>query len=421
MSKFENYHNAVLFLESLFNIPKAEYMDARIHTPLYLKRSQILINKLNINLNQFKIIHIAGTSGKGSTVAMTHQVLYKAGKKVGSFYSPHPTTSIERIKVNNKYISPNDFAKLMDKIKSKVKEMYLDPKIGMPSYFEIFFALALLYFEQQKCEYLIIETGCGGEFDATNIIKNPKITAITNVGLDHTHILGNTLEKIAKTKGGIIKKGSTFYTTEKRKTLLKIFQNICHKKKAKFIPLIPNKNPLINNTLLVTQICQKLDVKQDITKALKNFSLPCRFETIQKNPRVVLNGAHNFDKIKSAVDNLKTLEFNNLYLILTLNENKDIRRIINYLKKALKTKTHIYLTRHLISNRTCADLKLMYNLFPSKANFKKHIFLDPHQALKEAIKKTKHNDLILITGSFYLAGELRKNWIPEEQILKNNC
>ncbi|MFH1956238.1 MAG: Mur ligase family protein, partial [Patescibacteria group bacterium] len=205
----------------------------------YLKRTEQLIKKLKINLNQFKFIHIAGTSGKGTVTAMVHQILHQAGYKIGSFYSPHPTTSIERIRVGVDYISPSDFVKILDKIKPVLEEMYSENRRGakfwntrfsgscvptiMPSYFEIFFALALLYFKRKKCEYVILETGCGGEFDATNIIKKPLITAITNIGFDHTQLLGNTLQKIAKTKAGIIKPGSIFLTTEKIKAILKIF------------------------------------------------------------------------------------------------------------------------------------------------------------------------------------------------------
>ncbi|MFH1899893.1 MAG: Mur ligase family protein, partial [Patescibacteria group bacterium] len=377
------------------------------------------------NLNQFKFIHIAGTSGKGTVTAMVHQILHQAGYKIGSFYSPHPTTSIERIYAGANYISPSDFVKMLDKIKPSIEDVYLNSKYGLPSYFEILFALALLYFQQKKCEYVVLEAGCGGEFDATNIIKKPLITAITNIGFDHTQLLGNTLQKIAKTKAGIIKPGSIFLTTEKRKAILKIFQSVCYKTNAKFIPLISSKNTLTSNTMLATQICEKLHIKQEaISMDLKNFSLSCRFEIAQKNPTVILDGAHNFDKIKSTVDNLQNLEFKKLFLIFTLNENKDVKRIINYIageQKFVPLQTNIYITRHLVSSRTCADLKLMYNLFlDANKKLKPKIFLDPWQALKQAIKKAGKHDLILITGSFYLAGELRKKWISEEKILKNN-
>lgn len=405
---FNNYFQAVKFLESIPNIPKPELMRSK-GSSFYLHRTRELIKNLNIDLKQFKYIHIAGTSGKGSTTAMVHQILYAAGKKVGSFYSPHPTTSIERIKVGSKYISPHNFAKLINKIKPALNKMYTDSKYGIPSYFEIFFALALLYFRQKKCEYIILETGCGGEFDATNIIKKPLITAITNIGFDHTHLLGNTLKKIATTKSKIIKPKSIFITTEQRPHLLKIFENECKHKHAAY------RICAGSNAILASAICQHLNIKKEyINTSLKSFSLPCRFEIIQANPTIILDGAHNSDKMKSTVDNLKKLKYNKLHLIFTLNENKNVKKIISIIAPHAN---YAYITRHLTISRPCADLKFMYNLF-SSANSK--IFIDPWQALVSALKSASKNDLILITGSFYLAGELRKNWIPEKQILKDN-
>ena len=202
---FDNYYKAVKYLESLSNLSGPDYMQARFRNEFYLLRTKELIKELKIDLNQFKFVHVAGTSGKGSVTAMVHSILNQAGEQIGSFYSPHPTTSIERIRVNDKYISADDFAGLVEKIKRVINKMYVEGKYGKPGYFEIFFGLALLYFQKKKCSYVVLETGCGGEFDATNIIKKPLVTAITNIGYDHTQLLGKTLEKIAKTKAGIIK------------------------------------------------------------------------------------------------------------------------------------------------------------------------------------------------------------------------
>lgn len=463
----KNYHQTIKYLESLKNISHKDYMQNRHQDgKFFLLRMQEFINKLNINLKQFKFIHIGGTSGKGTTTAMVHNILCQDNKKVGSYYSPHPTTTIERIKMGKKFISPNNFVKIFNKLRPVIKDMENNSKYGAPSYFEILLAIALKYFENKQCDYVILEVGCGGEFDATNIIPTPKICAITNIGLDHTHLLGKTLIKIATTKAGIIKNNSKFITTEKRPHILKIFKKICQQKKAKFIPLNSNPSNVIeNNILLATKITEKLGVKKEIIKrGIKQTSLSCRFEIIQKNPLVILDGAHNLDKIKSTFNNLKNINFDKLYLIFTLNDNKDIKKIIKYiahevyperqrqeepkdpvvnqtniktnqiLKSHYKNNTEIILTKHLVDERECADLKMMQKLFqttfgqinnneaPLKRvrNFNIKIINDPHQALNQILKKARQNDLILITGSFYLAGELRKKWISEEKILEVN-
>ncbi|OIO17832.1 hypothetical protein COT27_03125 [Candidatus Kuenenbacteria bacterium CG08_land_8_20_14_0_20_37_23] len=421
MPKFEKYQQSVRFLESLSNLPILDYMRSQRRSSFYLKRTATLVRKLNINLTQFKFIHIAGTSGKGSTVSMVHQSLLAAGKKVGSFYSPHPTTSVERIKVGKKYIQYNAFAKLLDKIKPIMDQVALDDRLGgAPSYFEIFFAIALLYFEEKKCEYVILEVGCGGAFDATNIIPRPLVTAITNIGLDHTEILGATLAAIAKTKSGIIKSGSVFMTTEKRLAITSIFKKICSQRQAVFVSLpIKTTDTHAANSLLAAEISRYLGIdKKHIKIGIKNSPLPCRFEIMQKNPTVVLDGAHNSDKMKSTVGKLKKLNFGRLFLIITLNKNKDARKIITYLNKQLPRQTNVYITRHLIAERTCQNTKLMYNLFKNSKNIKKRIYIDPWQALNSAIKEATKDDLILVTGSFFLAGELRKKWITEKKILQ---
>jgi len=429
---FQNYFHAVKYLESLSTIPKPELMRSR-GSGFYLNRTKKLIKKLNINLSQFKFIHVAGTAGKGTTVALVHQILFKAGHKVGSFYSPHPTTSIERVRVNAKYISPNDFGKITKKLKPVIQQMYLDSKYGVPSYFEIFFALALLYFQQKKSKYVILETGCGGEFDATNIIKKPLITAITNINYDHTHILGKTLKKIARTKSKIIKPNSIFLTTEQRPELLEIFQNECEHRKIKkhfFLPPIsdgqalPCKKPPIPNSSsinprnisLATAICRELNIAQKyINQGIKQNFLSCRFEIIQTKPIVVLDGAHNPAKIKVTAENLSQINYNRLFLILAINQNKNYEKIIKIIAPKA---SNVYLTRHLNPDRPCVDLKLMYNQFlVANKKLKPLIFLDPWQALNMALNKTKPNDLILITGSFYLSGELRQYWINEQTIL----
>lgn len=418
---FNSYFHAIQFLESFSNIPQPDYMKARRRSDFYLQRSAKLIQNLNIDLNKFQFIHIAGTSGKGSTVAAIHEILRQAGYKVGSYYSPHTTTTIERIKVNGHYISPRDFVDILNIIKPILARMLFNDPLGSPSYFETLLAIALLYYQKTGCRYVILETGCGGEFDATNIIPRPLVTAITNIGLDHTEILGKTLAKIATTKAGIIKPRSAFFTMEKRPHLLKIFQKICQQKKAKFIPVNPDQSStslseIKNNFILAANICHYLNIeKKYIDLGLNSMFIPCRFETVQKKPLVILDGAHNPDKINFVIANLRKMSYLRLFLIIAINADKDFKTMI---KNIAPLADVVHITRHLAGERPCADLKLMYNQFlDANKKITTHIFLDPWQALSAALTQAKSQDAVLITGSFYLAGELRKQWISEEQIL----
>jgi len=181
------------------------------------------------------------------------------------------------------------------------------------------------------------------------------------------------------------------------------------------------------NKLLAWNICTELGIKSEIIKkGIENTALPCRFEIIQKNPSVILDGSHNEDKIKFLLKNLKKIKYKNLYLIFTLKNGKDVKSIVKQFTD-LKMKK-VYVTRHTIAGVSCTDLKYLYNEFLDIAKFKYNrnkslgveMEIDPWQALGRALKQTEKDDLILITGSFYLVGELRKKWVNEAEILTKN-
>ena len=154
MSKFERYYKAVSFLEGLNNLPlQGDYMIDKHHADIYLKRMRYFLELLGNPDRGHKFIHIAGTSGKGTVTNMIHEILLASGTKVGSFTSPFVATSIEKIKVGDKYISPDEFADIVDYIKPFIDMSYVNGPYGRPSYFEIFLAIALVYFKRQKCDW----------------------------------------------------------------------------------------------------------------------------------------------------------------------------------------------------------------------------------------------------------------------------
>src|SRR3990167_4413066 len=329
---FKEYYRAVRFLESLNNLKSPEKLPADFH----LKRAWRLIKELKINLRQFKFVHIAGTSGKGSVTAMVHNILKEAGKKVGSLYSPHTTTMIERIEVGDKYISPKELVKILNRLKKAAERIYKKDTSLRPGFKEFMLAMALLYFQKNHCEYAVLETSVGGKFDAPNITPQPIIGAITNIGLDHTHLLGETLAEIAKSKAGIIKPGVLIVTTETKPKILKILTAKAKKMNSTLITvnsngsfdLSINGNKQNRNAELAEKIGEILGLDpKAIEKGIKKTTLPCRLEIIQKKPTVILDGAHNLDKIKSTCESLKKFTYKKLLLIIAVNENKDIKKL----------------------------------------------------------------------------------------------
>lgn len=418
MNNFERYHDAINFLEGLSNLPlEGDYMIKQRHLGVYLKRMRYFLELIGNPDKGMKYIHITGTAGKGTVTNTIHEILNVSGKNVGSFTSPFVTTSIEKIKVKDSYISPDELADIVEYLKPFIDKAYLTGPYGRPSYFEIFLAIAFIYFKQQKCEYVVLEVGLGGRYDATNVIEKAVATAITTIDYDHTHILGKTLKEIAYDKAGIIKKGSLFFTAEKRRALIKIFDGICKEKKVKLNQIQYQENYQEYNKALASEITRSLGVsEQDIKKGIAIARLQCRFEIVQKRPFVVLDGAHNRSKIRSTIVNLENLIFNKLYIIVGLAENKDDTLILNQI---IPLADKVYITRFQTKDRKCAHPKELTERLQKylKKSAQTETFLDPSQALTKALSEAKENDLVLVTGSFFLAGEMRKQWFPEKWIL----
>ena len=443
---YSNYFKSLKYLDSIKDLPLKDYMkDKRVDPIIYIKRTEYLLNLLDNPQKDFKFIHVTGTSGKGSTCSLIHNILTQAKFKAGLFLSPHTTTIIQRIKVGDKYISPNQFANLTNFLKPYILECHENSPYGRPSYFEIILALVLLYFKQQKCKYVVLEVGCGGMYDATNVIPRSKISIITNIDLEHTRILGKTLTAIAKDKAGIIKHDSYFITKETRLKILKIFKDVCRKKKTKFIQIQPEieeikhtldgtyfkfrNNPQkyfsgligkhqVYNSAIAIEVAKKLKIpNKHILAGLKKTKLPCRFEVIKKKPLIILDGAHNPAKMKSLTNNLKHLEYERLCLIIGIKEKKDKRRM---LKQIIPYTDKIFVAS---VKKGMQDKQYLQKFKKSVTNIdnglKPKIFFNPRKALDQALKEVKAKDLILVTGSLYLTGEIREKWFLENYILKN--
>lgn len=435
-----NYLQAEKFILSLQKQKRPEYMQDAKHCDLYLKRLQCFLDLIgNPEKKIPHYIHVTGTSGKGSVCLIISSILKFSGKKTGTLTSPSPDTLQSRMEINGTKISKNDFTKIIVRdIKPALKKYAQVYSTDYPSFYEIITAVALKYFADKKVSYAVLEVGCGGRYDATNIIPQKDLALITNIGLDHTEILGNTKIKIAKEKIGIVKPHSVLFTTEENSQILNMMTKYCHHIKSKINILdtttaikkqSTNKNEFyyqkqkytlpamgdhqIKNAILAIASAKYLKIPQKyILAGIKNVKLPMRFEIISKKPLIILDSAHNPDKINSTVKTLQTyllkhnLKSTNLVVAFTVG--KDIQKMIVIL--SILKPTTIAITKYKKNNLRQAEnpqiIKKLFAKILPQTTIK--TFLNSKQALVWAKKQTPNKNVILITGSNYLAGEIKR-------------
>ncbi|MFA5133337.1 MAG: Mur ligase family protein [Patescibacteria group bacterium] len=447
---FKNYNEAVSFIESLSNISPGHERRQPATAKKHLNRVKKFLAFLGNPEKKLKIIHIAGTSGKGSVAVMLHSIFLKAKKNIGLYTSPHTTTYCERFKAGGNFISEKELVRLTNFLKDKMDEFTVNfnTQASSLNFFEFTFCLALLYFTEKKCEYCVIETGCGGRFDSTNAIEKTAYVVITNIGRDHVDIFKN-LKNIAYEKSGIIKKGAPTLTGEKNKRWLRVFlreakrvksdlRNANHKdiKNLKVglegtrFEYMGNNYRLrllgghqAKNAVLAINCAKDMGIGiSAIKKGLEEAEYPARLEVLSKKPLIIIDGAHNSDKIRAAIDfiNISRLAQNGKrYLILAMAKNKKAKSPISCLMEYFD---HIYLTRFSNPFRKANNFADWQKIFGEKfaKTSKKKIYYKHHatDALLDILPKLGNNDLLLITGSIFLAGDLRKYWYPEEKIIK---
>jgi len=339
------------------------------------------------------VIHVAGTNGKGSVASMLSSVLSQDAK-VGLFTSPHLIKVNERIQINNRPISDKDLDQLTKHIQSLQKKY----KIQL-TFFETITVIAFLYFKKHNVDYTILEVGMGGRLDATNTIESPLLSIITNVGLDHQEILGNTIEKIAKEKAGIIRSAPVI--TNAQGTALETIKKICKKqntqlilgKKTKFRSNLIGEFQKENTSTAVTALKHLKIPKKQIKSGLKKVRWPGRFE---KKKNIILDAAHNEQGFISLTNSIKKIKHKRLILVLGLMHDKDTKSIAKTLS-ALDPITIL----------TKADVKRSADPKQLAKHFNNPIIIeDAKQAILKARSIAKKKDLILITGSIYLLGEI---------------
>lgn len=415
-------------------------------TSFDLKRMEEMMAFVNNPHKSGRYVHITGTKGKGSTSLIIASILKELGLVTGLFTSPHLIYLGERMKVNDKMISKNIIVQLINRLKPYIDRIVLENPRLMPTFFEIVTAIAFLYFERKKVDISVFEVGMGGRLDSTNIIE-PEVAVITPVGYDHMDKLGHTLDKIAYEKAGIIKEGIPVVSSLQEPVALSIITNTCKKKKAPlyligkdvlindikiikknslngtrceiitwknrykniFLPLIGRHQIENCATAIATiEILSEAGViktdNKTIINALSKVKCPARIEVISNNPLIVLDTAHTVASMKILKESIKeTLSYKNLILVIGLSSDKDIEGV---LREIACVADSLILTR--TGNPREADPEQLAVVV--KRFYTKHplVINDIDEALNKARNIANKDDLICITGSFFLAGKVLK-------------
>lgn len=382
----------------------------------------------------FKSIHVAGTNGKGSVSHMIASVLQEAGYKVGLYTSPHLKDFRERIRVNGQMVEKDFVVEFVGNNQDIIGQL-------QPSFFELTVAMAFQYFAHRKIDVAVIEVGMGGRLDSTNIIK-PEISVITNIGLDHTQFLGDSLEKIAVEKGGIIKSKVPVVIGEKQKETEKVFRRLASEKNSEIVFAeekysvdygmltidhtlslnIKSGDDIIyrnlevdqpglyqmKNTVTALVALEKVqetfsigenNIRKGLKKVKANTGLLGRWQVLSADPFIICDIAHNEDGLSFVVEQLRQTPHKKLHIVLGMVNDKKADDILSF----LPDHAYYYFTRAAIP-RALDEQELMAKGF--KAGLKGMSYPTVKMALEAAKKRYRKDDLIFVGGSTFVVAEV---------------
>jgi dihydrofolate synthase/folylpolyglutamate synthase len=428
---------------------------------LGLSRIRNLLNLLGNPQKNFKSILVGGTAGKGSTSFYIARLLRISGSatrkyKIGLHISPHLIYIGERMQINGMPISVGRLVSLVNEIKPVVDDIKSKQPELLPSYFEILVAMSFLYFAKKKVDFAVVEVGLGGRLDATNILTS-EISVITNVGLDHTELLGNTLEKISKEKAGIIKENKIIVTGATGIALKKIEKEAKNRKALliKYSTLSVGKSletdiennifshylrlrtrdqsfaAFNKNLALITVLALKIDLDEKVVKKAFSGEFEGRFEEIEEG--MIVDGAHNADKVRALIQWIKSSQFKvhcaqKIILIVAFKKGKNWQEMIDLLIKNLPVSKIIatqYFATTDMGKGSAVDAEEIasYLTNDKRQTTNVKIIKNSQEAVVNAIsyqpsaisnktngKSPKPKDIVLVTGSLYLVGEARTLW-----------
>ena len=384
--------------------------------------------------DKLRCVHIAGTNGKGSTSHMLAAILQSAGYKTGLYTSPHLKDFRERIRVDGMMIQKDFVIDFVEKIQPMIDKLE-------PSFFEITVAMAFEYFVQQGIDIAVIETGLGGRLDSTNII-NPLVSVITNIGMDHMNILGDTIEKIAVEKAGIIKKGVPVVVGETNKTTASVFELVAaakqsqiyfadqrqyvaewkyeqhklatgvdsqhHTDRSNYLLDLPGFYQTKNLVTVLETVHQlrllgyELDERATqlgLSQVKTLTGLHGRWDVRREHPLVVLDVAHNEDGIRQVVSQIELTDHHNLHIVLGMVRDKEIDKVLSLMPKSAT----YYFTKAQIP-RALDPVTLQQKAVDAGLNGE--CYPDVNAALRHALEHAQKTDMILVCGSVFVVGEV---------------
>lgn len=380
-------------------------------------RAAHLMSLLGNPQNSLKVIHVAGTSGKGSTAFYISQLLAAHGFRVALTVSPHLVDIRERCQINNRLISKKEFIETLKQIAPKVSEMEKS-RYGKSSYFDIMIALFFQFSKNNKVDYAVVETGLGGLYDSTNTVASTdKVCVITKIGLDHTEILGSSLDKIAGQKVGIVQKNNTLITLWQGPSVRSVFEKRVKEKKGQLIyvkkllkeklnsPAIYQKENASLALATVNYLGNREQFKIDKNKVREIFlktHFPGRMDVFNKYGKTVIaDGAHNRQKMASFIDSLKKVTIKKIPFLVAFKEGKNYRGMID---KIIPSASKIIVTGFVTEGMDLAIKSENEENIISYLKQKKFSHVLYFGNNKEAFKKLlkEKSKYVAVTGSLYL-------------------
>ena len=422
------YEDAISYLFSL----------EKIGIKFGLENIRFLLENLGNPQENYPSIHISGTNGKGSTAQFITAILIAAGYRVGTYTSPHLIDFAERIQINASPISKDIITEGLFRIRRYIGSDKYREREFVPTYFEVSTALAFWCFAREEVDVAVVETGMGGRLDATNVL-DPTVSVITNIALEHQEYLGNTLTEIAYEKAGIIKPGRPLVLGETDPDLVPLFEKRCQELQAEFYPAVGDVEVLeennngsrfhirgndivyddlqigllgrfqVDNACLAVRVCGQLNStgweisEESLRTGLKSAAWPGRMHVLQKKPWVVADGAHNPQAAASLMENIRCFfNFRRLLLIFGCMRDKDILETIG---KFLPAAERIILTRS--KSDRAEDPQNILNMIDREACRAKSVVIqDAQSAVEMALDEAGADDMVLITGSLYVVGDI---------------
>ncbi len=402
-----------------------------------LDRVHQLLERLDHPEKELKLIHVGGTNGKGSTVTYLRNLLQRHGFKVGTFTSPYIERFEERISINGYPIDQKQLASYVEQVRP-ICEQLSDTELGAPTEFEIITVISLMHFQKENVDFGIMEVGLGGRLDSTNVIT-PILSLITSIGMDHTNILGDTIEEISYEKAGIIKQEIPIVTNVYQREALDVIELKAKRKNAPLYQLRNDYNYQVNNysgwgesfdflsedkclhnlelsmkgnhqienatlalfALMLISNKEKFKlIDEEIKKGLFQSQWPGRLEVVHDQPKIILDGAHNYEAMTQMVSAIKSQwPPDKVTILLSVIKNKPIDEMVNYLKQNFPKIT-----------LTPFDFSTSYEYNELYQNFQKshtRVIKDWQTVIEQFIENESNDNVLIVTGSLYFVSQVR--------------